>query len=98
MNTLFTDIEAAVEEGDFIQNQLKKTAYLVLDEEDNMHVITEDQYKRPRWSDVRVLEIFHRGGSDAYKRILLPVKNAGKRQHSPRISHLCDDVGQVSTA
>lgn len=92
MNTLFTDIEAAIEEGDFIQNKLKKTALLVVDEDDNMYVITDEQYERPRWSNARVLEIFHRGGSDAYKRVLLPIKKDGRKRHSARVSQICDGM------
>jgi hypothetical protein len=97
MNTLFTDHLAAVEEGDFIQNDLKKTALLVVDKDNNMHVITEDQYSSKKWKETRVLEIFHRGGSNAYKRVLLPIKRAPKRKHTPRISHLCDDLGTVAS-
>lgn len=75
MNTLFTDHLAAVEEGDFIQNNLNKTAYLVVDDNNDMFVITEDQYQRPRWSECRVLELFHRGGcNDGHTRILPKVK------------------------
>jgi len=59
MNTLFTDIGAAVDEGHFIQKELGKTCYIVIDEQDLLHVITHDQYKRPKWQAHRVLEIFH---------------------------------------
>jgi hypothetical protein len=59
MNTLFTDIHAAIDEGHFIQKDLKKTCYLVTDQLNQLHVITEDQYKRPKWHAHRVLEIFH---------------------------------------
>ena len=62
MNTLFTDVTAAVEEGHFIQMDLKKTCLLVCDDDDNMYVITEDQYALEKWKCHRVLEIFHRGG------------------------------------
>jgi hypothetical protein len=56
--TLFTDIAAAIEEGDFIQNTLNKVAYLVCDDNNDLHVITEDQYARPKWETTKVLEIF----------------------------------------
>lgn len=75
MNTIFTDYEAAVEEGHFIQHDLNKSAYFVIDDENNMHVITEDQYQRPRWEHYQVLEIFHRGGcNDGHTGVLQKVK------------------------
>lgn len=75
MNTLFTDFEAAVEEAHFIQMDLGKTCLLVTDEDDNMYVITDDQYELPKWKCHRVLEIFHRGGcDDGCPRILSKVK------------------------
>lgn len=62
MSTHFTDVDAAVEEGHFIQHKLNKAAYFVCDADRNLYVITEDQYRQERWADYSVLEIFHPGG------------------------------------
>lgn len=70
MSTPFTDVDAAVEEGHFIQNTLNKTAYLVCDADRNIYVINEDQYALNKWADHTVLEIFRSGGCDEDGRIL----------------------------
>ena len=60
MNTLFTDVHAAVEEGHFIQKDLRKTCFIVVDDDNNLHVITADQYARRKWETTRVIEKFNR--------------------------------------
>ena len=62
MSTPFTDVDAAVEEGHFIQNKLNKAAYLVSDADRNLYVLTEGQYQQKQWANHSVLEIFHPGG------------------------------------
>lgn len=62
MNTLFTDVDAAIEEAHFIQHELKKTAHILLDTDNQLHVVTNDQYMRPLWETFRVIETFRRGG------------------------------------
>lgn len=61
MTTPWTDVEAAVEEGHFIQDRLGKTAYLVCDLDRNLYVFTHDEFKNFR-KILQVLEIFHPGG------------------------------------
>jgi hypothetical protein len=61
IGTLFTDIEAAVEEGHFIQNKLGKTAYLACDRQRNLYVFTHEELKAFK-KKTTVLEIFHPGG------------------------------------
>jgi hypothetical protein len=69
MTTPFTDVDAAVEEGHFIQNTLNKTAYLVCDVHRDIYVLTEDQYAHKKWADHTVLEIFHPGGCNGDERV-----------------------------
>lgn len=70
MTTPFSDVQAAVEEGHFIQHKLNKTAYLVCDDYANFYVLTDEQYHQEEWSSHRVLEIFRPGGCDGDERIL----------------------------
>jgi|TARA_R110000822_G_scaffold70671_3_gene170798 hypothetical protein len=58
MSALFTDTIAAIEEGDFIANDIKKTAYMVVDEARNLYVISDDQYALEKWKNHTVIEIF----------------------------------------
>lgn len=60
-DNLFTDINAAVEEGHFIQHRLGKTAYLVCDMADNLYVFTHEEFTAFK-KKLKVLEIFHPGG------------------------------------
>lgn len=71
MSTLFTDIDAAIEEGHFIQNHLRRTAYLVCDSERNLHVFENKEFL-PVQSEYQVIEIFHRGGCKREYDRLLP--------------------------
>ena len=41
MTTPFTDVDAAVAEGHFIQHSLNKTAYIVCDDKSLLFVLTE---------------------------------------------------------
>ncbi len=74
MNTIFTDLTAAIEEAHFIQHDLNKTAYMVVDQQNNLHVVTDTQYAAPTWATFRVIETFHRGGCNEHKRVFRPVK------------------------
>ena len=65
----FTDIEAAVEEGHFIQHHLDKTALLVCNKRRDLFVLTEEDYRSAQ-SKFQVLEIFHRGGCYEHKGLL----------------------------
>ena len=85
MSTPFTDIEAAIKEGHFIQHELKKTAYLVCNDERDLFVITDDQYRREKWNGHTVLEIFHRGGCNENKRIHPKLTQPKPRRHQPRV-------------
>lgn len=62
ISNVWTDIEGAVEEGHFIQHELRKDAYLVCNDERELFVITNDQYHLPTWCTHTVIEIFQRGG------------------------------------
>lgn len=65
-DNLFTDIDAAVEEGHFIQNKLGKTAYLVCDAARNLYVFTHEEFKAFK-KKTKVIEIFHPGGRLNYE-------------------------------
>lgn len=58
MSTLFTDVEAAIEEGHFLQNDFNQTAYLIVSNNNQLFVITEDQYGNCDWKSHKILEIF----------------------------------------
>lgn len=66
MSTQWTDHEAAVEEGHFIQNNLGKTAYLVCDSNQKLYVFTHEEFKAYK-KKLHVLEIFHPGGRLNYE-------------------------------
>jgi hypothetical protein len=55
--TRFTNIEAAIEEAHFIQNQLNETAVITHDSKGNLFVITRNQYELPEHNTDTVLEI-----------------------------------------
>lgn len=55
--TRFTNIEAAIEEAHFIQNQLGETALITTDKDNNLYVITRNQYESKEHSTDTVLEI-----------------------------------------
>ena len=57
----FTDIDAAFEEAQFINEHLYKPAYFLLDKESDIHVITSDEYKNEDYKTYRVIEIFDTG-------------------------------------
>jgi DNA-binding transcriptional regulator/RsmH inhibitor MraZ len=69
MSTPWTDHEAAVEEGHYIQTKLKQAAYLVCDTKQNLYVFTHEEYKAFK-KKLYVLEIFHPGGRYGHKRLL----------------------------
>jgi DNA-binding transcriptional regulator/RsmH inhibitor MraZ len=70
ISNVWTDIEAAVEEGHFIQNQLSKTAYLACDMQRNLYVFTHEELKAFK-KKLKILEIFHPGGRlNEHKRLL----------------------------
>ena len=69
MTAPFTDVDAAVAEGHFIQHSLNKTAYIVCDDKSLLFVLTDDQYSRDKWCGFAVLEIFHPGGCHENKRV-----------------------------
>lgn len=98
MNTLFTSVEAAIEEAHFIQHELNKTAYIVTDVQDQLHVITADQYARDKWAAHRVLEIFHLGGCNEHKRVFPKPAKSRRRQYPPRVPRLYRSVDQVEDA
>ena len=98
MTTPFTDVDAAVEEGHFIQHELKKTAYIVCNDDNELFVITTDQYRRDKWNAHTVLEIFHLGGCNEDKRIFpKPIKPRGRR-HTPGVPRLYRGMDEVSNA
>jgi hypothetical protein len=55
--TRFTNIEAAIEEAHFIQNQLNETALITVDKHKNLFVMTRNQYESKEHSTDTVLEI-----------------------------------------
>ena len=61
MSEIWTDIEGAVEEGHFIQNQLGKTAYLACDMQRNLYVFTHEELKTFK-KKLKVIEIFRLNG------------------------------------
>jgi len=69
MSNRFTDIEAAVEEGHFIQTKLSKTAYLACDLQRNLYVFTHEEYKAFK-KKLDVIDIFHPGGRYGHQRLL----------------------------
>lgn len=58
MSTRFTDVEAAIEEGHFLQNDFNQTAYLIFSNNRELYVITEDQHDSYDWKTHKILEIF----------------------------------------
>jgi len=58
MSTPFTDVYGAIEEADYIVQNLKKKVYLVTDKCDMLYVVTADQYNQQKWRYHRVLETF----------------------------------------
>lgn len=59
VTTRFTTIEYAIEEAEFIADQLHETAMIAKDQEEGLLVLTRPQYETPEWSNVTVLEIFN---------------------------------------
>ena len=98
MTTPFTDVSAAVEEGHFIQHELKKTCYLVCNDDRELFVITDDQYRRDKWSAHTVIEIFHRGGCNEDKRVFPKPVEPKRRQHTPRVPRLYRSMDEVADA
>lgn len=71
MNNLFTDVEAAVEEGHYIQHTLGRTAYLVCDSAQKLYVLTDKEFHAHKQKNkLKVIEIFHRRGRYEYGRLL----------------------------
>lgn len=70
MNNLFTDVEAAVEEGHYIQHTLGRTAYLVCDSDRKLYVLTDKEFHARKNKKLDVIEIFHRRGRYEYGRLL----------------------------
>jgi len=81
MTTPWTDVDAAVEEGHFIQDRLGKTAYLVCDLSRNLFVFTHDEFKAFK-KKLHVLEIFHPGGRYEYHGLLSSCTEPKRRPDS----------------
>jgi len=58
-STAFANHELAASRAHFIQNILNKTAYICIDWENKLHVVTQDQYKVKPHSTRTVIEVFH---------------------------------------
>lgn len=58
MATKFTTIEYAIEEAEFIADQLKETAMIAHDKTGQLIVLSRPEYETAEWSAVTVLEIF----------------------------------------
>ena len=58
MATKFTTIEYAIEEAEFIADQLNETAMIAHDKTGQLIVLSRPEYETAEWSAVTVLEIF----------------------------------------
>ncbi len=58
MATKFTTIEYAIEEAEFIADQLHETAMIAHDKTGQLIVLSRPEYETAEWSAVTVLEIF----------------------------------------
>lgn len=56
--TKFTTIEYAIEEAEFIADQLHETAMIAHDKTGQLIVLSRPEYETAEWSAVTVLEIF----------------------------------------
>lgn len=57
-STVFANHELAAREAHFIQSVRNKTAYICIDWENKLHVVTQDQYRVKPHSTRTVIEVF----------------------------------------